>query len=104
MNCSSVGNWNFIRVSVVDEIIQALVENRPCFLEGDEIQFDVVLEALQSGYPLEDIKQEVINQLEKRILTQVIIATKGNKAAAARILCLDYKTLYRKIRKYVIDL
>jgi two-component system nitrogen regulation response regulator GlnG len=52
---------------------------------------------------MSEIRQQVINQLERQIIRQVIIATQGNKAEAARLLRIDYKTLYRKIHKHVAE-
>src|ERR671927_24291 len=92
---------NFISTSAVGEFVKTLVGNVQEPNVGREIQFDAVLKALHDGYSLAEIRQEVINQLERQIITQVIIATQGNKAAAARLLRVDYKTLYRKINKYV---
>lgn len=94
---------NFISISAVREFVKTLAGNAQELKVGREIQFDAVLKALRDGYSLGEIRQEVINQLEKQIITQVIIATQGNKAAAARLLRVDYKTLYRKIHKYVTE-
>ena len=94
---------NFISISAVGDFVKTLAGNAQELQVGREIQFDAVLEALRDGYSLSEIRQEVINQLERQIITQVIIATQGNKAAAARLLHVDYKTLYRKIHKYVAE-
>jgi len=37
-------------------------------------------------------------------LSQVLRKTKGNKAEAARILQIDYKTIHTKIKQYGITL
>ena len=94
---------NFISISAVGEFVKTLAGNVQALKVGREIQFDAVLEALLDGYSLPEIRQEVINQLERQIITQVIIATQGNKAAAARLLRVDYTTLFRKIHKYVAE-
>lgn len=94
---------NFISISAVGEFGKTLEGNAQDLKVGREIQFDAVLKALRDGYSLGEIRQEVVNQLEKQIITQVIIATQGNKAAAARLLRVDYKTLYRKIHRYVTE-
>jgi len=39
-------------------------------------------------------------ELEKRIISRVLSSTDGNKMKASRILRVDYKTLYRKLKKY----
>ena len=94
---------NFISISAVVEFVKTLAGNIQELKVGREIQFDAVLMALRDGYSLAEIRQEVVNQLERQIITQVIIATQGNKAAAARLLRVDYKTLYRKIHRYVAE-
>src|SRR5215468_1983088 len=90
---------NFVNISAVGEFVTTLPGNAPEIKVGREIQFDAVLKALRDGYSLVEIRQEVANQLERQIIMQVIIATEGNKSAAARLLHVDYKTLYRKIHK-----
>ena len=95
---------NFISISAVGEFGKTLAGNAQDLKVGREIQFDAVLKALRDGYSLGESRQEVVNQLEKQIITQVIIATQGNKAAAAALLLhVDYKTLYRKIHRYVAE-
>jgi len=52
--------------------------------------------------PTETMKLAPIEEVVKQHITAVLAHTKGNKAAAARILKMDYKTLMRKIKKYRI--
>lgn len=94
---------NFISIAAVGEFVKTLAGNAQDLEVGREIQFDAILKALQDGYSLAEIRQEVVKQLERQIITQVIIATQGNRAAAARLLRVDYKTLYRKIHRYVAE-
>jgi two-component system nitrogen regulation response regulator GlnG len=39
-------------------------------------------------------------QLERDVLIEVLRETGGNKARAARMLQIDYKTIHTKIREY----
>src|SRR2546423_14201743 len=94
---------NFISISAVGDLVKTLAGNAQDLKVGREIQLDAVLQALRDGYSLAEIRQEVVEQLERQIITQVIIATQGNKAAAARLLRVDYTTLFRKIHKYVAE-
>jgi len=94
---------NFIGISAVREFIKTLPGNVQALKGGYEIQFDAVLNALREGSSMLEIRQEVIKQLERQIIRQVVIATRGNKAEAARLLRIDYKTLYRKIHKSVAE-
>ena len=53
--------------------------------------------------PLKGIVQEVIEEVESKLIEQVLEKTRGNKSQAARILQIDYKTLLSKIKKYRLD-
>ncbi|MEK7469722.1 MAG: sigma-54 dependent transcriptional regulator [Planctomycetota bacterium] len=44
-----------------------------------------------------------LEEREKEYIRQVLVATKGNRQAAAQILGIDRKTLYRKCLKYGLD-
>jgi len=54
--------------------------------------------------PLKEIVQESTTLLERHVLSQVLHLTAGNKAKAARLLCIDYKTIHSKIKDYGIEL
>jgi len=45
-----------------------------------------------------------MSEVERRYITRVLEAVRGNKSEAARILGYDRKTLYRKIERYRIEL
>ena len=48
------------------------------------------------------IIQRTVAQVEKQVITEALIRTKGNKAEAARMLKVDYKTMHVKVKKYEI--
>ena len=50
--------------------------------------------------PLKETVQRVIMQVEREILNRVLKETQGNKAQAARLLRIDYKTIHKKVREY----
>ena len=52
------------------------------------------------GTPLKDTVQRVVMQVERDILNRVLKETQGNKAQAARLLRIDYKTIHKKVREY----
>lgn len=52
---------------------------------------------------LKDARKQTTMELEKRMIEEVLQKTGGNKAKAASILKIDYKTLYNKIKKYAIQ-
>ncbi len=58
----------------------------------------------QDALPLKEIRHRKIIALEREILTHVLLETGGNKAKAARLLQIDYKTIHSKIRKYGISI
>jgi two-component system nitrogen regulation response regulator GlnG len=54
--------------------------------------------------PLKEIVRRKTRQLERDVLIQVLSETGGNKAQAARMLQIDYKTIHTKIREYGISM
>lgn len=51
------------------------------------------------GLSLKEIVKEKTRVLEKEVLTRVLRETGGNKARAARILKIDYKTIHTKVKQ-----
>jgi two-component system nitrogen regulation response regulator GlnG len=66
--------------------------------EGDPQTQD----AVRGDLTFKEIKQRKIVAIEMEILAQVLRETGGNKAKAARLLHIDYKTIHSKIRQYGI--
>jgi DNA-binding NtrC family response regulator len=58
----------------------------------------------QPGLPLKELLHRKIIVIERDILTQVLRSTGGNKAKAARLLHIDYKTIHTKVREYGISI
>jgi len=56
-----------------------------------------------AGLPLREITHRKIVAMEREILAHVLRETGGNKAKAARMLHIDYKTIHSKIRRYGIS-
>jgi len=57
-----------------------------------------------NGESLRDVVRECTIDVEREILVQALHQTHGNKAAAARLLKVDYKTILSKLKEYRIDL
>jgi len=57
-----------------------------------------------SGVPLKEIVRRTVRQVEQEVITRVLRETHGNKAKAARVLQVDYKTLHTKVKQYGIEL
>jgi len=53
--------------------------------------------------PLKELVGRVTAQVECAILLQALELTKGNKAQAARLLHIDYKTIHSKLKAYEIS-
>jgi DNA-binding NtrC family response regulator len=53
--------------------------------------------------PLREIVRRSILTVEKEVLAQALKYTGGNKAKAARLLQIDYKTMYTKVRQFGIN-
>jgi DNA-binding NtrC family response regulator len=52
---------------------------------------------------LKDLSARVVAQTERAILLQALTLTGGNKAQAARMLHIDYKTIHSKLKSYQIS-
>jgi DNA-binding NtrC family response regulator len=50
--------------------------------------------------PLRGLKYQALAQVERKAIVEALQLTKGNKSAAARLLQVDIKTLYGKLRSY----
>ena len=61
-------------------------------------------DTLRGDLPLKEIMQRKIAAIEREILAHVLRETGGNKAKAARLLHIDYKTIQSKIRQYGLSL
>jgi two-component system nitrogen regulation response regulator GlnG len=53
-----------------------------------------------SGQSLREIVRQSTVAVERDVLAQALLRTKGNKAAAARMLQIDYKTMLTKMKEY----
>jgi two-component system nitrogen regulation response regulator GlnG len=55
------------------------------------------------GLPLREVVRQHLIVVERRVLTQALLMTSGNKAQAARMLQIDYKTIHQKLKEYGIQ-
>ena len=99
----SAAQWNgqgVVTAALAHELAQALTGDRPALRLEAGMQLAPALHALKNGCSLLEIMQHVRDDLERSLITQMLICTQGNKAETARILKIDYMTLYRKMYKY----
>jgi DNA-binding NtrC family response regulator len=57
----------------------------------------------KKGLSLIEITKKVTEEVEKDVIQKVLKKTDGKKSKAANFLRVDYKTLYRKLKRYGID-
>lgn len=103
MRASRLDSQPVISERSLEEVVQLLVGKRSTLEEEPEIRFEVALQALDNGCSLLEIVAQAAAQVEGYILLHVLGFTNGNKVRAAKILQIDYKTLYRKLHKYLIE-
>ena len=91
---------NVVTAATAKELVQALKGERQELQLEAGIRLEPALQALKNGFSLIEIIQHAVEHLERYLITQILVLTNGNKAETARILKIDYKTLYRKMYKY----
>ena len=57
----------------------------------------------ENNIPLKKLVQRVTDQVERTLLLQALELTEGNKAHAARLLQVDYKTIHTKLKTHQIS-
>lgn len=58
--------------------------------------------SLEEGLSLKALTERAVAQVEKQAILHALRETRGNKAQAAKLLQIDYKTLYNKLKQYGI--
>ena len=58
---------------------------------------------LREGAGLKNIGQHAAAQAERAAIIRVLKETRGNKRKAAKVLQIDYTTLFEKLKRYTID-
>ena len=61
-------------------------------------------DTIELNLPFKETIRRAVTRVEREILTRALQQTGGNKAKAARILQIDYKTIHNKIREYGISI
>jgi two-component system nitrogen regulation response regulator GlnG len=55
------------------------------------------------GLPLREVVRQHLVSLERQVLMEAMHSAAGNKAQAARMLKIDYKTIHQKLKEYGIN-
>ena len=102
------GNVRELRNAIRRATLQAETEICPEHLYLSDVrsgaslqQLDVVAQ-FDGSLSLKEIVHDAVVKAERRVLVQVLNQTRGNKAKAARLLKVDYKTVHGKIKSYGI--
>ena len=91
-----------IHTCAIDELVHDIKGEQLSLCIERMIDMQQAVQALRYGMPMATIVRDVSDKLEQYFIQQVLILTEGNKSEAARRLRIDYKTLYRKLRKYAV--
>ena|SRR5882724_2525022 len=95
-------NFPLLNISEVNELISSIKLNKYIVKNSDTIKYDMIFESLSNGSQLSTVIQEITSQIEKYIIINILEYSSWNKSEAARILKINYKTLYYKMKKYSI--
>ncbi len=105
------GNVRQLRSAVRRAVLQADTVIRPEHLSIERAQQEIdtgispnPVDSSLDGFSLKDIVRRAVIDVERRTLARVLRKTKGNKAEAARLLLVDYKTIHSKIKQYGITI
>jgi len=76
------------------------IENATPSLPVEAIKSPVVIGVLSGEVPLKELVRQQVMVTEREIVYQALRQAQGNKAKAARLLQIDYKTMRTKAREY----
>jgi len=101
------GNVRELRNVVRRAVLLADTEIEPQHLalsdspsDGAGLRPGELVERFDGSVPFKEIIRRAVVGVERQVLTQVLTQTSGNKAEAARLLQIDYKTIHKKVRDY----
>ncbi len=101
------GNVRQLRATVRRAVLQAedLIGPEHLIIDGSPpvcANIACSAETAWDGLTLKEIMRKSSEDLERRVLEWMLTRTKGNKAEAARLLQIDYKTIHSKLKQYCI--
>lgn len=95
-------NFHFLNIFDVNELINSMRGDESVAKIGSPIQYNAIFELINNGFGLPEVIQEIKSQLENYIIINILEHTGWNKSKAAKILKINYKTLYYKMKKYSV--
>jgi DNA-binding NtrC family response regulator len=93
------GTSTLVNASAIEDIVRALEGGYQMLNIAHTIRFSLAVQALPEG-TLAQIVQRTVGRLEQHIIHRALVSVQGHKSEAARMLRIDYKTLYRKMCQY----
>ena len=103
INYSWPGNVRELQNTIQQAIIMAediiLPEHLPFYLKENKVGADLV-SALPNDFSLKNMINQLSQNAERKVILDVLKRTNWNKAETARLLKINYKTLYLKIKEY----
>ena len=99
------GNVRELQNTIQQAIIMAediiLPEHLPVYLKESKVGADLV-SALPHDFSLRNMINQLSQNTERKVISDVLKRTNWNKAETARLLKINYKTLYNKMKEYKI--
>ena len=95
-------NFNFINTLGINGLISSIRRGESVVQINSTIRYDAIFAFISNGSGLHTVIQEMTYQLEKFIIISTLEHTGWNKSKAAKILKINYKTLYYKMKKYSV--
>lgn len=84
--------------------LKNVVKRAVLLTQGDVLQVEVLPQELVSAKPKEESFGLFKNRNEEQMILDALEKTQGNKSKAAKLLSIDRKTLYNKLKQYNISL
>lgn len=105
LGCDWPGNVRELRNVIRGAVLLADETVAPQHLRllGDLVKEPSAVDVPAEGLSLKRIVQLKTAHIERAVLRQTLRRTRGNRAKAARMLSIDYKTIRSKIRQYGIE-
>jgi two-component system nitrogen regulation response regulator GlnG len=70
---------------------------------SNTVQQITEIDCIAGNVSLKEVVRKTVADIEKQVITEVLIHARWNKAEAARILSVDYKTIHVKVKEYKIS-
>lgn len=86
------------------DINDAIKQTTSIESKKDEVAISQHLAMNNDNFSLHDAVAKCVESIEKKLITEALTRTGGNKSQAAKILKIDYKTMHYKVKNYGIKI